>query len=96
MGIEYKEIGKGIFIGLCGDNRSTLAQLITEDISSSPVIADRDVTWGDIKKDFDAHYPNTATLVNDYRPFCPFTIILWLKTGAHFLYDYITKEITSV
>lgn len=51
-----------------------------------------EVTWGDIYKDFHEHCHNVASLVDDYRPYAPYTIQLWLKTHVTITYNYLTKE----
>lgn len=51
---------------------------------------DKLITWRDVYKDFEEHFPDIGAI--DYRPFHPFTIYVWLEDGRVISYNYHTKR----
>ena len=47
-----------------------------------------ELTWGDISNAFEDQYPNISELAQDYRPYRPDTLWVWLKDSLSIIVQY--------
>ena len=47
-----------------------------------------ELTWGDISKAFTKQYPNLSELMDDYRPYQPNTLWVWMKDSVSIIVKY--------